>query len=267
MRYDFDILVIDDESVVVGAVSKICKYNNFTIDTANDGSIALEKVKKFHYRVIICDIMMPEIDGFQFLDEFWKENKLTPIIVTSGFSTNENAVKALTNGAFDFLAKPFSFDELSSTINRAMRYHKSSKIDNNISIANLSHPLYVACPSAYYRLGYLSWAKNERDGTALLGIINLYYEFIGTPAELILLSVESKVYQGSTLLTIISDDSSEHVVPSPLSGTIVEVNENVNQNYNLIGKDPYFGGWLYKIIPSDIEEELKQLVPCSSDRV
>ena len=58
-----------------------------------------------------------------------------------------------------------------------------------------------------------------------------------------------------------------HKVLSPVSGRIVEVNENLKKNPNLIEKDPYFEGWIYRVIPADLDYEIKNLVPCSSDRI
>lgn len=267
MKYDYDILVVDDEVVVLDAVSKICQFNQLTIDRAIDGSVAIDKIKSHNYKVVLCDIMMPQLDGFQFLKEFTKINSTTPIIITSGFSTNENAVKVLQDGAFDFIAKPFSFEELSNTISRALNYQKHYLSVSENKIENSVHSLYVACPPHYYRLGYLSWAKREKDGAARVGIVNLYFQLIETPKEIIFQKEESRIYQGSDLLTIISADGSEHTVLSPLSGKIIEINKNIIDDFDLIGKDPYFGGWLYHILPDDLDNELLQLVPCSSDRV
>ena len=52
-----------------------------------------------------------------------------------------------------------------------------------------------------------------------------------------------------------------------IRGKIVERNEKLLENFSLLEKDPYFEGWLYRIIPADIEYDIKYLIPCSTDRV
>lgn len=268
MKKDFDILVIDDEKIVLDAVSKICVYQNLSIDTATDGTEAVKKVIKNEYGVILCDIMMPQMDGFEFLSDFKKRKKSTPIVITSGFSTNENAVKAIQEGALDFISKPFTFDELTATLSRAFTYWKLNESGKSeLSIDGGTHSLYVACPPQYLRLGYLSWIKLEADGTYLAGIVNLFLELIDNIKEIRFTEQDEKVFQGTPFLTIIDASDREHNVLCPLSGKIIEINDKVVNNVNLLGKDPYFEGWLYKIIPSKRENEINKLTPCSSDRV
>lgn len=122
MAKQFDILVVDDESVIINAVDKICSAEGLKVDTSPDAGGALAKVEKNSYRLIISDIMMPDIDGFQFLDTLLKMKINTPVIITTGFSTVENAVKSLYNGAIDFIPKPFSADELLSSVSRGLKY-------------------------------------------------------------------------------------------------------------------------------------------------
>ena len=62
-----DILVIDDEQVIVDAVVKICSFENYSVDAALNVKEAIDKISKNHYMIYICDIMMPDGDGFQIL--------------------------------------------------------------------------------------------------------------------------------------------------------------------------------------------------------
>ena len=257
----FDILVIDDEQIVLDAVRKICDFNGLKVDTARDGSEAIKKIEREKYLAVLCDIMMPQIDGFTFLENFKKTNPVTPIIITSGYSTNENAVKALEQGALNFLPKPFTFDELSSIIRSAVNYSRTNKSNNAF------HSLYVPCPALYYRLGYVSWIKKDKDGTALIGIVNLAFELLEKPSSVNLLPIDDKIYQGGSFVSIIEEDECESNIICPLTGSIIEVNNKLKDNFNLLGKDPYFEGWVYRIIPADIEFELNHLTPCGSDRL
>ena len=111
-----DILVIDDEQVIIDAVVKICKLENHNVDAAINVKTAIEKISKNYYSIIVCDIMMPDGDGFQILDELRNKNIDSALIMMTGYSTVENAVNSLYQGAVDFIPKPFTVDELLSSV-------------------------------------------------------------------------------------------------------------------------------------------------------
>ena len=77
---------------------------------------------------------------------------------------------------------------------------------------------------------------------------------------------EEELMQGIACATLVSVDDRSHKILSPVSGSIVEINQELKQKASLIEKDPFFQGWLYRVIPEDIEYESKNLIPCSSDR-
>jgi len=121
MSKDFDILVIDDEQVIIDAVIKICSLESYTVDVALNVKTAMEKISKNYYPIIICDIMMPDGDGFQIIDELNSKKINSAIIMMTGYSTVENAVNSLYKGALDFIPKPFTVDELLNSIYRTKK--------------------------------------------------------------------------------------------------------------------------------------------------
>ncbi len=266
MKKQWDILIIDDEQVVIDAVVKICSSEGYSVDWSIDAKDALNKFDKNSYRLIISDIMMPDIDGFKFLDELRKMKISYPVIMTTGYSTVENAVKSLYNGAIDFIPKPFTADELLNSVIRGMKY---LEIQN--SIKNLKNDdtsiIYVPCPAKYYRLGYSSWAAQEGSGTILIGVTDLFLKTIDTLSEIDFFNIDDEIVQGNQCSSLIDKNGKVHSLLSPVSGRIIEVNNELQRNNNLIEKDPYFTGWFYRLIPSDSEYELKNLTNCSSDRL
>src|SRR3989339_1684331 len=145
-----DILVIDDEQVIIDAVVKICKLENYTVDAALTVKTAIEKISKNYYPIIVCDIMMPDGDGFQILDELHNRNIDSTVIMTTGYSTVENAVNSLYKGAVDFIPKPFTVDELLSSVYRANKYHKIKEKQKLLSLQKSTDELlYVSCPAKY----------------------------------------------------------------------------------------------------------------------
>lgn len=262
-----DILVVDDEKVIIDAVTKLCSLENYTVESVTSVKTALELVSKHNYPVIICDIMMPDGDGFQVLNEIHGKGKSCAVIMMTGYSTVENAVNSLYQGAVDFIPKPFTVDELLSSIFRAVRYLEIKQKQKGAGLNDQKAALYyVDCPSKYFRLGHASWLCEERDGSVLIGVCDLFLKTIESVSELELLNIEDEVVQGISCLSVKSFDERIHKVLSPVSGRILEVNQNLVSQVNLIEKDPYFEGWIYRVVPHDLGYEIKNLIPCSSDR-
>ncbi|MEQ1917832.1 MAG: response regulator [Elusimicrobiota bacterium] len=251
MNTERDLLIIDDEPVITSAVSRICAAEGLSVDAADSGKAGLELLKVRSYRLILCDIMMPDLDGFQFLQETARRAIKTPVIMATGYATLENAVKALTLGAADFIAKPFTADELLAVVRRALH----------------GVPAYVPCPPKYYRLGRVSWVKEEHEGSVLIGLSDAFLKTIDAVSALELAPVNDETAQGSSCAVVVSASGDRHGVMCPVSGRIVEVNAAAAGHPAAVEKDPYFEGWLYRVVPSDLNAELKNLVSCSSDRL
>jgi glycine cleavage system H protein len=113
----------------------------------------------------------------------------------------------------------------------------------------------------------MSWMNLEPEGSATIGVTNLFLEIIDDISRLDLLEIDDLLVQGNSCAKFETDDNLLHTCLSPLGGRIVERNEKIISNPSLLEKDPFFEGWLYRIIPSDIEYDMKYLIPCSSDRM
>ncbi len=257
-----DILIIDDEDVILQAVKRVAE--GYSIDEATDAESALQLVESTSYRLILCDIMMPRMDGFAFLDEFRRRHITIPVIMTTGYSTVENAVQSLTRGAIDFLAKPFTTDELLAVIARGLR---CSAMQHKLLTSMANELIYVACPPKFFRLGIGSWVSMEADGTALVGATDYFMKTIDVVTQICLSPESEELHQGNPCAYLESEDHLIHSVLCPLSGKILRSNINLKTEISLIEKDPFFKGWFYRIIPSHVDYEMPNLISCSSDRV
>lgn len=264
MKSERDVLVIDDEPVITRAVARICAEEGLTVDAADTGAAALEMLAARSYRLIVCDIMMTDLDGFQFLEEAARRGLRTPVVMATGYATLENAVKSLSRGAADFIAKPFTADELLAVVRRALR---GRRLQEEAAAGRRDTLAYVPCPPRYYRLGNVSWVKEEREGTALIGLSDLFLKTIDGVAGLELAAVSEELPQGGVCATVTSAAGDRHGVASPIGGRILDVNAAAKSNPSAVEKDPYFEGWLYRVVPSDLHEDLKSLTSCSSDRL
>ncbi len=255
-----DILVIDDEPTITQVVVKICSAEGMTVAAASNASEALQFLEEHEFRLALCDIMMHELDGFQFLEELARRGIHTPVVMMTGYSTMENAVKSLSStGAVDYIPKPFTIDELLTVIQRSLRCGRLMDQAESASLSRTGTMTYVPCPSDYYRLGYVSWALMEDKGTARIGVTDLFLKSADGIKEFELSAVGEDLLQGIPCATATSPDGSIHEIMCPLSGSILEVNTEAQSNPSLVEKDPYFRGWLYRILPSNPESDLRWL--------
>ncbi len=268
MNAKADILIIDDEQVILDAVTKIASTEGLKIDAALNANDALKMISANKYSLILCDIMMPEMDGFQLLDELLNRGIDIPVIMITGYSTVENAVKSLYKGAIDYIPKPFTFDELMSSIRRGLNFGRIQKKLKQVNQKKGDDSIvYVPCPAQYKRLGYISWVNFEYEGIAIVGATDLFLRTIQSIKKIELMEIDDLIIQGSGCAKFETTDALVHNFLAPVSGRIVEKNEKPLLDKTLLEKDPYFEGWLYKVIPSDIEYDSKYLIPCSSDRI
>lgn len=261
------ILIIDDEQVILDAVSKIASLEKWKVVTVLNAQEGLKKLSSNQYSLILSDIMMPEMDGFQLLEELYHRHIDIPVIMITGYSTVENAVKSLHKGAIDFIPKPFTFDELTSSINRGLKYRNiQMRLEEAEKSGTNESVIYVQCPPKYKRLGYMSWMNLEYEGAAVVGVTDFFLETIEDTLNVELMEVDEILIQGNSCAKFETNDSLIHTCLAPLGGRIVERNDRILVDPSLLEKDPFFEGWLYRIIPSDIEYDMKYLNPCSSDR-
>jgi len=114
------IMVVDDEKQICQNVEKILSKNDYEIIHATSAKEALEKMAKDSFALLISDIVMPEMNGLEFLKLVKKEWPLTKTVMMTAYASTDTAVKAIRLGALDYISKPFTPDELRSTVELAL---------------------------------------------------------------------------------------------------------------------------------------------------
>lgn len=113
------VLIVDDEEIVVRSCLRILEGGDYELEGVNSGAEALRKIEERHYDLIILDIMMPQMDGLEVLQRVKETHPDIDVIMITGLSQIETAVKAMKLGAFDYLPKPFDPEELTLVVKRA----------------------------------------------------------------------------------------------------------------------------------------------------
>ncbi len=112
------ILVIDDDIPVCRSICKALASSCYIVDSAFSGEEGFEMLKKKAYDIIIVDLMMPGMTGLQFLETLKQKNTVIRVIIITGYPSAETAVKSIKMGAVDYLAKPFTPDEIRNLVNK-----------------------------------------------------------------------------------------------------------------------------------------------------
>ncbi|TRZ95020.1 MAG: sigma-54-dependent Fis family transcriptional regulator [Rhodocyclaceae bacterium] len=114
------ILVVDDEEIVVRSCLRILGTDAYEVESAQSGIEALRKIEESSFDVLILDIMMPQMDGLEVLQRVKETHPDIDVIMVTGLSQIDTAVRSMKLGAFDYLPKPFDPDELKHVVERAL---------------------------------------------------------------------------------------------------------------------------------------------------
>ncbi len=114
------VLVVDDQRNMRATTAIVLRSAGHTVDEAEDGAAALQRIRQEAFDVVLTDLRMPNGDGMEVLREAQRLVPETQVIVMTAYGTIESAVEAIRRGAYDFLAKPFKEDELLLRVAKAL---------------------------------------------------------------------------------------------------------------------------------------------------
>ena len=115
------ILIVEDEKDMRNGLEKLLTRKGYSVDTAEDGLSAVEKMQQNSFQVVITDLKMPRLDGIGVLQKAKDIDNTVSVIIITGYGTVKTAVESMRLGAFDYIAKPFKPDEISLVIERALK--------------------------------------------------------------------------------------------------------------------------------------------------
>jgi len=252
----FKILVVDDELPVCKSIASALASEEYLVDTALSGEEALEMQTKKHYDAIIIDLMMPGISGLELLKNVKKNRPDILMIMITGYPSIRTAVESIKMGAFDYLPKPFTPNEIRSVVSRALT--RKRVIQKKAEESRFLEDLPV--PEGLYTIPENSWAKLEDDGSVVVGIHHMLLVTIPKITTIEYPKLNETRYQGETCVRIIESNERIHKLWTPVTGKVTTINKRVQDDYSLLYKDPYVGGWLIQMTPTNLDSDLKNLV-------
>ena len=122
MKKGNTVLVVDDDNAHRIMLRTLIGGWGYEVSEADDGAVAIERVKERSYDLVLMDVRMVQVSGLEALAKIKLYNPAIPVIIMTAYSSVDTAVKALKEGAHDYLTKPLDFDKLKITIERAMEH-------------------------------------------------------------------------------------------------------------------------------------------------
>jgi DNA-binding response OmpR family regulator len=254
------ILVIDDEEILHVSLRRTLGRQGHHVDAVLSGPEGLQLLQANEYDLVITDLMMPDMDGIELLECLEGQNITVPVLMITGYPSIRTAVKALRLGAVDYLAKPFTRQELLGPVNRTLRGGGAAAAPGAQTQSGDTDgyevPGQTLTPGSRYYLRKHSWAVYQQDGTFRVGIEASFLESIGAIVSIELPEETDLVEQGFTGFRIQTVDDEEHGVFIPLSGQVIAINSAAASDPAAIGPDT----WLAQLVPDHLDSELSMLL-------
>jgi diguanylate cyclase (GGDEF)-like protein/PAS domain S-box-containing protein len=138
------LLVVDDEPRMRQSLVDLVRLKGYDADAADSGRTAIQRLAKKQYDLVLLDLFMPDVDGYAVMQHMREHNSKVAVIVVSGDNTMQAAIKALRNGAYDFVRKPYEPEELFKTIENALSKRR-------LELENESFQLKLEQSEKWYR--------------------------------------------------------------------------------------------------------------------
>jgi two-component system, OmpR family, response regulator len=131
------LLVVDDEPNITDLIAMALRYEGFEVDVASTGRGAVEAVRSKPSHLMVLDVMLPDIDGFEVARQLSLSGHRVPILFLTARDATEDKVRGLTIGGDDYVTKPFSLEELIARVHAILRRSNGSPEINKLEFADL----------------------------------------------------------------------------------------------------------------------------------
>ncbi|MFO8084197.1 MAG: ATP-binding protein [Desulfobacterales bacterium] len=165
------ILVIDDEKRIRDACQMVLTDEGFEVVITSDGDDGLRKIEAEHFDIILLDLMLPGLSGFDVLTRVHSVHPDTVVIVITGYATLEHSIEAMKKGAFDFIPKPFTPEQLRIVVSKALKYTRAlqdiadarsrlrvmvNRLSDGVMATDMQKRVVLANPAFLHMIGHHS---------------------------------------------------------------------------------------------------------------
>lgn len=220
MQNQARILVVDDEQIIRDGCTRILSKEGWEVVTAENGQQCLDAMQQSDFDLMLLDLMMPGIGGFEILEKAAEISPETIVVVITGYATVESAVEAMKKGAYDFIPKPFTPGQLRITVNRGLERKSLAEEAMRLKIERANDLRAIATERSRLRTILHCMADGviiaDSDGRVVLH----------NPAAIRLLEIDRNSLSGTTLkdykqTQVLAEMTSEFLDNVfPLSGAI-----------------------------------------------
>ncbi len=132
------VLLVEDEVNLAMALAEILKRNNYTVECVHDGKAGLHLAMSGIFDIILLDVMLPKLSGFEILKKLRKSDSSTPVILLTARNSISDKIAGLDYGADDYLPKPFNTDELLARMRAAIRRRSGNIESEQITFSDVT---------------------------------------------------------------------------------------------------------------------------------
>jgi two-component system, OmpR family, response regulator len=135
---DGDLLVVDDEVFLRDAVAASLRFLGFEVTAAENGTDALRLARGHQFDLVILDVMLPDVDGFEIVRRLRRDGNRVPVIFLTARDAQDDKVTGLTIGGDDYMTKPFGLEELAARVRTVLRRTRSAPAEPVLEFADLT---------------------------------------------------------------------------------------------------------------------------------
>jgi FixJ family two-component response regulator/glycine cleavage system H lipoate-binding protein len=250
------LLIVDDEQIILDSINKLLKKEeNLIILSALSVDSAIDMMSEYNPDIILTDLMMPDKDGLDFLKILKDTRNDAVVIMLTGYATINTALQAMELGAFDYISKPFTKEEINRVLNRAVEYSNIKKTARSSETAGSAKETVISFRS----VGSNTWFYESEEHLIVIGVERPFVLALGAIENIYLPEPGDEIRQGSVFFSTFSSDLKTYSLTSPLTGIVKEINHSVISKPSILSDDPYNKGWLIKLKATNYDEELQML--------
>ena len=240
------LLVVDDESSICQACRRVFTRQGFDVEESCDPHAGLALAEKNDYAAVLLDIKMPTMDGIEFLETLRTKKPAVPVIFMTGYPSVPTAASAVRLGAAGYIMKPFTPEEITQAVQKFIPRGKNA--------AATPADAWTPVAESEVRFWHEAWYRQGKDDSVRAGAA-LTRNRLGGVKSIRLPKIGEVVFQGLPMAAIETAEKATIVVPAPVSGVVVAVNESLAADLSPLVHEPCTGGWIAAICPTRLEAE------------